>query len=332
MASLVLSRHPRYALLIFLVLMGTLYMLASDKIPEYEGYGVNESKKPLGYDPDLGVRVQRAERVYQKMLKNREALVDKFGPNPNDVVNFPPDREPWPAYTVWDFFPPSFNCPHEVERIGAMGDGGKWICGLSRLTDKPDCIIYSIGVNYESSFEAEVLERTKHCQIWGYDFTTESFGPQIPRLLRSRAHFKPWGLGTKDAHGSGDVQKMYTLESLMKMNGHTHIDILKVDMESGEFDTLTAIVKPYLTSELPLPFGQLQLEIHLWGKSFAEFKQWWEMLEEAGLRPFFTEPNMVYQNYNRDGSPELSEYTYLNIKGNNIFISDGSSSDYVRHS
>lgn len=29
-------------------------------------------------------------------------------------------------FTVWDFFPPAFNCPHEMERVGRLGDGGKW--------------------------------------------------------------------------------------------------------------------------------------------------------------------------------------------------------------
>lgn len=46
---------------------------------------------------------------------------------------------------VGDFFPAIFNCPHEVERVGNMGDGGRWLCGLSRIEDKPDCIAYSFG-------------------------------------------------------------------------------------------------------------------------------------------------------------------------------------------
>jgi Methyltransferase domain len=79
---------------------------------------------------------------------------------------FPPDKEPWPPYTVCeslfffslsqgthlkplsgDFFPPAFFCPHELERVGDLGDGGKWFCGLSRLQEKEDCIVYSIGTS-----------------------------------------------------------------------------------------------------------------------------------------------------------------------------------------
>jgi len=71
--------------------------------------------------------------------------------------------------------------------------------------------------------------------------------------------------------------------------GHKHIDILKIDVEGWEFDIMASIVRPFVTSSKPLPFGQLNLEMHVWNKKFAEFLSWWEMLETAGLRPFMTE-------------------------------------------
>lgn len=70
---------------------------------------------------------------------------------------------------------------------------------------------------------------------------------------------------------------MYTLDTLMKMNGmalqvgrldvskfytgHTFIDILKIDIEGAEFDALTDLINHYssLTPPQPLPFGQLQV-------------------------------------------------------------------------
>jgi hypothetical protein len=100
----------------------------------------------------------------------------------------------------------------------------------------------------------------------------------------------------------------------------------KIDIERWEFETLAALIKPYLASGRPLPFGQLQLEVHIWNMSFEEYLTWWEMLEAAGLRPFWTEvcffflfadlsdkadsskkPNLVYQNYNGEGSTDLAE-------------------------
>ena len=219
-----------------------------------------------------------------------------------------------------DFFPAAFNCPHEIERIGALGDGGKWVCGMSRVVTKPDCIIYSVGINHESSFEAELLSRTDNCQVWGYDFSVHEFGPEVqdsPALLR-RAHFKPYGLAGTNAHGPEDTNKMYTLQSLMALNGHSHIDILKVDIESWEFETLTTLLRSYMVEDQPLPFGQLQLEIHVFPddkrSEFTTFRSWWEKLEAAGLRPFFTEPNLVYLNLYRGARPDIVEVRLQNAQ------------------
>jgi hypothetical protein len=283
-------------------------------------------------DYELPSRINRSEHIYQKVLDDRQGLIKKFGPTANDLLMFPPDRKPWPSYTGWDFFPPAFNCPHELERIGDLGDGGKWVCGASRVAEKPDCVIYSVGINGESSFEQDLLSRTKHCNIWGYDFSVTSFGPQIHREYRSRTHFHPWGLAGWDSHGPEEKNPLYTLQSLMTLNGHKHIDILKIDIEGWEFDTLTTLVKSYLSAGQPLPFGQLQLEIHLWNKSFSDFLQWWELLESAGLRPFMTEPNLVYQNYNKKSSSELAEYSFINLKGNNIFVTNPKPDPrFIRH-
>jgi hypothetical protein len=45
-----------------------------------------------------------------------------------------------------DFFIPAFRCPHLVERIGTLGDGGKWVCGVDRVAKQDKCVIYSFGM------------------------------------------------------------------------------------------------------------------------------------------------------------------------------------------
>ncbi|THH18079.1 hypothetical protein EUX98_g9015 [Antrodiella citrinella] len=306
-------RNPRNAIILFALVAGALYLYTSSS---------SAADRPFGFiDETLPARVGNAERIYQKTVSGRQGLIQKFGPEPSDIAMFPADKDPWPPYTAWDFFPPSFNCPHERERLGSLGDGGKWVCGLSRVEDKPDCIVYSFGINGESSFEAEIFERTKYCQIWGYDFSVRSFGPELP-TYSSRTHFKAWGLSGSNSHGPKDTPKMYTLQSLMDLNGHKHIDILKIDVESWEFDVLKSFVQPYIDAGKPLPFGQLQIELHMWQKKFVEMLAFFEMLEEAGLRPFMQEPNLVYNNYNKGGDQDLSEYSFINIKGDNVFIKD----------
>jgi len=220
---------------------------------------------------------------------------------------------------LWDFFLPAFQCPHKVQRVGTMGDGGKWVCGLREVAKQPSCVIYSVGINGESSFEAELLQST-NCQLWGYDFSVAKFGPEIDLVpeLKERSHFFAYGLGGKDDFGPGKNPQFYTLPTLMKMNGHDFIDVLKIDIEGYEFTVLTELLRHY--KGRPLPFGQLQLEIHSWGKDFHEFVTWWEALEGAGLRPFFIEPNLVYLNLFRGHAPDLTEYAFINIRGDHAIV------------
>jgi len=313
-----LARHPRFTLAVgFLILCTFLLLASNDSIPSR----YNDSESSSSSYPSLSKRLAYSEAVYQDVLTKRKDLIEKHGPTVDKIDMFPPSQPPYPPYTAWDYFPAAFNCPHEVERLGALGDGGKWVCGISRLETKPNCVIYSFGINYESSFEATLLSRTHGCQVWGYDFSVKQFGPEIPQTQQYRTHFNPYGLAGWD-HENEQGHKMFALHSLMAQNGHTFIDILKIDIESWEFDAVTAIINEYKKRGQPLPFGQLQLEIHAWNKSFADFLKWWESLEEAGLRPFWTEANLVYQNYNRGSSADLAEYSFINILANHELVSD----------
>lgn len=152
-------------------------------------------------------------------------------------------------------------------------------------------------MNGGSSFESELLSRTKHCQVWGYDFTLSSFGDEINnphssefakffaqpvqrfyssdplstsssnsphvadseggvqadpiaagsgaegggeevggkeywndagRTLKQRAHFKSYGVAGKDVAATSEAPPMYTIESLMKMNGAFSVSFLPI--------------------------------------------------------------------------------------------------------
>ncbi|GJE96159.1 methyltransferase domain-containing protein [Phanerochaete sordida] len=317
-----LQRHPKYVVLLVVLVVGSFLYLSAP----YPTHDYTASLVGFPGDTNLPARVERAEKSYRRVVEKRQELIKKHGPSSSQVVMFPPDQDPWPAYTVWDFFPPAFNCPHELERVGTLGDGGKWTCGVSRVAQKPDCTVYSFGMDWDSAWEAAVLDSSESCEIWGYDHAMKGFGRHVSHASftkKHRTHFQTnVQLGPEDKHDRNDDPKLYTLETIMRQNGHTFIDILKVDIEGYEFDTLKAMLQPYVLSGKPLPFGQLQIELHVWGKKFPDFLNWWETLEAAGLRPVMMEPNLVYVNYNRASGAELAEYTFLNIKGNNVFIAD----------
>ncbi|KAI0347041.1 hypothetical protein BDW22DRAFT_1322300 [Trametopsis cervina] len=262
------------------------------------------------------------EEEYQRNLQRREAMVQLYGGSPENV-------NPWPRrdlYTLWDFFLPSYNCPFQQRRLGVLGDGGKWFCGLAELsTQRAPCVLYSFGINGESSFEAAVLSAAPQCEIWGYDFSVTSFGPEIERdpALAPRAHFFPYALGAYDEPDADPP--MFTLQTLMRLNGHDFVDVLKVDVEGSEFGALASFVAHHANeteTEHVLPIGQLQLEVHARNEgaatfSFPSFKRWWETLEWAGLRPFASEPNLVYSNHIRI-EPSLAEYSFMNVRGRHM--------------
>lgn len=147
----------------------------------------------------------------------------------------------------------------------------------------------------------------------------DKWGPQITldEDLASRAHFHKWGLGGLDKH-EPNSPPMYTLRSLMAMNGHTFIDVFKIDIEGAEFDALMSFIASLeLLGEDTVPFGQMQIEIHVWSPrdGFRYFVEWWELLERFGLRPFWFEPNLVYVNslHARPDAVEVS--CFLDVLG-----------------
>ncbi|RDL37755.1 Uncharacterized protein BP5553_05188 [Venustampulla echinocandica] len=267
--------------------------------------------------------MEKSEKLWQKTVDQRHALVKQL-----PGMDFFPAHDT-PSYfafplSVWDLVPASYNCPWEVERIGRMGDGGKWVCGMSRYEKNTrPCIIYSFGVQNESSFEQEMLERT-NCEIWGYDFSVEEFGPAIESNVRHRTHFMKAGIAAQT-----DLAKnppFYSIQDLMEKNGHDYIDILKIDIEYAEFNALSALNTHSQNAQQDFPLGQMLIELHLFksqGITTQVFLDWWESLEFRGLRAAWTEPNLLAVTVGlEDRQPRLAEYTMLNVKDrrNKLFL------------
>ncbi|KAJ7816856.1 hypothetical protein B0H14DRAFT_2843998 [Mycena olivaceomarginata] len=157
-----------------------------------------------------------------------------------------------------------------------MGDGGiyigKWVCGLERVTHHKNC--------RQSSSEQEVLRQGNDCQVYGFDFSVTQWGPELcaDTEVSPREHFFPYKIGAADNH---NVKPKH------------FIDIWKIDIEGSEFAALKA----------------MQIEIHLnFAPDCGQFDKWWTLLEDAGLRPFWTELNLLDVNVIRRG-PFVGELT-----------------------
>ncbi|CBX98427.1 hypothetical protein LEMA_P098360.1 [Plenodomus lingam JN3] len=297
----------------------------------------------------LRERMALSEKAWKKSVEQRDAMAKQDEQYPN-IPFFPMDFIKAP-YTIWDFFPSTWTCPLDIQRIGRLGDGGKWVCGMSVYESLPvpekrpglspsqapvyapqdGLVVYSFGINAESSFEAELLERVPSARIWGYDFSVDAWGPQIKPEYRPRTYFKKVGLGKTDQHDSSPP--FWTLPSLMKENAHSYIDILKIDIEGSEYDALDTMMDAFENTRSAagngiMPIGQVMIELHLGdgvhlegtteggaAVDFHRFQTWWERLEKMGMRPVWMEINLFAVTLGTGKSdPRCTEYVWVNAK------------------
>lgn len=224
--------------------------------------------------------------------------------------------DPWANPTFWNYFPPTMSCPFPSTRVGYLGDGGKWICGLGQIARKPNCLIYSFGVGEDSSFEDELLSTT-NCSVFAFDPTVTGINLDKDKYP-GRVHFHRIGLGVSESNSS----RIRSLKEIMTERGHSWIDILKVDVEGAEFAAFEQIFADYSAG---LPFGALIMELHLtedgaWKTREEERKQfgyvwgWWRKLEKLGLRAWMSEVNSLFNYRSKIVKPWLIEYSYINVK------------------
>ncbi|CAL6334017.1 unnamed protein product [Bathycoccus prasinos] len=197
---------------------------------------------------------------------------------------------------LWDYFGPNFNCITK-ERVGKIGDGG------------------SKG---EVSFEADVQEKLPNCEIHIFDPTlTFEQRKNVDTLLHD-IHFHDIGLGAEDGElriknrkslwtqKTKSTYKVQTLATLMSNLGHTWIDVLKIDIEGGEWN----IFKKLFEDPLMIPATQIQIELHFLGdaKTVLNF---FENMEKRGFRVFSVEPN--YYGRSSDNAKLMVEYSFIQV-------------------
>jgi FkbM family methyltransferase len=205
--------------------------------------------------------------------------------------------------------------PREVGptfRAGARS--GVWtVCTTDLRTDS---IVYSIGVGDNIAWDLALIERFG-VTVHAFDPTPASIGWIAKQSLPPRFCFHPVGVASQDgiAHfraprrpggfnfiptGRDDVGAIAApvrrLSTLMADLGHSHIDVLKLDIEGGEYEVL---------ADMPgesLPVRQVLVEFHhnLPTIPFARTETALRALTGAGYRLFHISERGLELSFQRE--------------------------------
>lgn len=127
---------------------------------------------------------------------------------------------------------------------------------------KKDAVVYTFGIGFDYSFEKELVDKYE-ANVYAFDPSPEVV-EKMKDEKREKLKYFPYGISDRDekktffkprysdnytevfsywAHETDTIQfEVYRLESLMKKFGHTHLDLLKMDVEGTEFSVLEDIL------------------------------------------------------------------------------------------
>jgi FkbM family methyltransferase len=172
-----------------------------------------------------------------------------------------------------------------TDRVGKVGDGGKWVCNAYKLPHP--CVVYGMGAGLEISFEI-AMARDYGCEVHVFD-PTPSVVKRFADYTRGRSFgagsvtFHPWGVGpvsdqAGEARGlvlEGQVCETKTVSDIVAALGQSHVDVLKIDIEGSEFPVFDDLFARNLLKRLRVT--QLMVEFHV--PDPAHFVRQWEIID-----------------------------------------------------
>ncbi len=192
--------------------------------------------------------------------------------------------------------------------MGGRPDTGYAAWAIAADSLGPESIVYSVGVGDDISFDLDLIEQfglkvhafdpTPASRAWlqeqrtpsefvlhtfgvaDFDGDADFYAPRNPDWISHSVH--------KGAHTVAESIRvpMRRLSTLMEMLGHRHIDLLKLDIEAGEY----AVIEDLVSSSLEVK--QLLVEFHHRFEEIppAKTRRSIEQLNEAGFRIYHVSP------------------------------------------
>lgn len=185
-------------------------------------------------------------------------------------------------------------------RVGTLFDGGKWICDPQSLSGSS--VVYSFGIGDNISFDMDMAGMFG-CSVYMFD-PSPSVVANFNRFQSGQScgkgniSFLPLGLGpvSRDESRQWDLViegkrcEVRSLAEIAKSLNHTHVDILKMDIEGGEMAALQQMLASGILPSLQV--RQLLVEFHLWDDaSFIDFVRIIGALKRQGFLLFRKEFN-----------------------------------------
>jgi Methyltransferase domain len=193
----------------------------------------------------------------------------------------------------------NYPCLYGTNAIGmnswiSIEDGHKYGCGINVIKGVP--IIYSFGSDQRQDFELTVLDLRPDAKIFVFELDTGLMVPVNQRV--SSISYNNYGLGYPNSVQRNDAgfvehaRNLRNLSALMAMNGHSYIDVMKIDCEGCEWDFIEK------EAEVLSRVGQLMIEVHsnvddkVFNANAKNIISFIEKLEAHDLRLFHKEPNL----------------------------------------
>ncbi len=199
-------------------------------------------------------------------------------------------------YFLGRAFPQPIQVDVQKEQVGCKN--ASWVISPSTLSS--NSVVYSLGVGNEIRFDLQLIEKYS-VQVYAFDPTPESVAWINGQKLPEQFHFIDWGV--MDYDGLAQFQqfdgvqfrtrildsqnkivelKVFRLATIMKSLKHTKIDLLKINIEGGEYAVIADLVACNLNVE------QIAVEFHhrFLGYSLQQTKQAVQALNNAGYKIF----------------------------------------------
>lgn len=228
-------------------------------------------------------------------------VFDPFEPRTGPEASFPTESATFEKIFNYFFWTNSSSCKLAVDFGFSLGpndkmrmapDGFKAVCmdpGIGPTYKS--CLVYSFGIRDEWSFDERMQDYG--CDVYAFDPSMSKDDHQHSKTI----WFFKLGLGDEDTDKHSKTSwKMRTLssiyENLKKKHGDKIIDVLKIDIEFSEWETLPQIYQSGILKRVK----QIAMDVHMDSRgSLEKYKQYYETIRslerDHGFYRFSSRPS-----------------------------------------